>query len=61
MWFVLEMGTEKTVAMTPYADAARIIADTFPTKCILRYTPEIRSGSNKNAQFFETMAEVKGA
>lgn len=61
MWFVLEMGTEKTVAMTPYADAAKIIADTFPAKCILRYAAEIQSGYDKKAKFFETMAEVKGA
>ena len=57
MYFVLEEGTEKTIAMTAYKDAAEIIANSFPARCMIRYTPEIRSGYTEEAQFFPAAIE----
>lgn len=59
MWFVLENETGKTIAMTPFKDAAEIIAESFPAKCIIRYAAEIISGYNKNSMFFENPQEIK--
>ena len=61
MWFVLENRTEKTIAMTPFEDAAEIIAASFPAECIVRYAAEIGSGYNKDSKFFteENSQEIK--
>ena len=60
MWFVLEVGTEKTVAMTTFEDAAYIIAESFPADCIVRYAAEIKSSYKKDAKFFkENQQEMK--
>ena len=45
MWFVLEAGTEVTLGMTHYKDAAIMMANSFPVKCILRYTEEMEKGA----------------
>lgn len=59
MWFVLEANTEKTVAMTEFKDAAYIIAESFPTQCIVRYTAEIQTGYSKESLFFSESQEMK--
>jgi hypothetical protein len=59
MYFVLQQGTEKTVAMTPFKDAAEIIAANFPTGCIIRYAAEIESGYSKDSTFFAVEEEEK--
>jgi len=59
MWFVLEANTEKTVAMTEFKDAARIIAESFPAQCIVRYAAEIETGYSKEALFFSESQEMK--
>ena len=59
MWFVLENRTGKIVAMTPFEDAAKIIATSFPAECVVRYAAEIESGYNKNSMFFENSQEIK--
>lgn len=38
MWFILNANTEETIAMTAYRDAAEIIAASFPTECIIRWS-----------------------
>ncbi len=58
MYFVLDEKTERTVAMTAYKDAAEIIAASFPTGCIIRYTAEINSGYSEDNMFF-TVEEIK--
>ena len=59
MWFVLEMNTEKTIAMTEFKDAAYIIAENFPAQCIIRYAAEIETGYSKEALFFSDPQEMK--
>jgi hypothetical protein len=59
MWFVLENKTGKTIAMTPFKDAAKIIAANFPAECIIRYAAEIITGYNKDSMFFENSQEIK--
>lgn len=59
MWFVLENGTEKTIAMTEFKDVAFIIAESFPAQCIVRYTAEIETGYTKEALFFSETQEMK--
>lgn len=59
MWFVLEMGTEKTVAICHFEDAANIIAETFPAKCIVRYCEMSNAVYSKDAKFFENSEEMK--
>lgn len=63
MWFVLETGTEVTLGMTHYKDAAIMMAESFPVDCILRYTEEMEYGSyTKNSTCFENSKEMeKGA
>ena len=60
MWFVLEAGTEKTLGMTHYQDAAIMMAESFPVECILRYNEEMEFGSyTKNSACFEKSKEMK--
>jgi len=59
MWFVLDNRTGKIIAMTPFKDAAKIIATNFPAECIIRYAAEIISGYNKDSMFFENSQEIK--
>ena len=59
MWFVLENKTGKIIAMTPFKDAAEIIATSFPAECVVRYATEIISGYNKDSMFFENSQEIK--
>lgn len=63
MWFVLEAGTERTLGMTHYQDAAIMMAENFPVECILRYTEEMECGSyTKNSTCFENSKKTeKGA
>ena len=63
MWFVLEEGTEKTVAMTAYKDAAELIAANFPARCLIRFAYDTNMGNNKERTFFEENKEMmkKGA
>jgi hypothetical protein len=62
MYFVLDIISNKTVAMTAFKDAAEIIAANFPAKCVVRYAAEIVSGYSKDSMFFENEQEMeKGA
>ena len=58
MWFVLEVGTERTVATTNYKDIAMMIAKMTPTKCMVRYAEGIKSGYSNDAMFFEKSSEM---
>ena len=58
MWFVLEVGTERTVAMTDYKDIAMMIAKTMPTECMVRYAEGIKCGHSDNEMFFKESSEM---
>ena len=59
MYFVLDIVSNKTVAMTAFKDAAEIIAANFPAKCVVRYAAEIVSGYSKDSMFFENEQEME--
>ena len=59
MYFVLDIVSNKTVAMTAFRDAAEIIAANFPAKCVVRYAAERVSGYSKDSLFFENEQEMK--
>ena len=58
MWFVLEVGTERTVAMTDYKDIAMMIAKTMPTECMVRYAGGIKCEHSDNKIFFKESSEM---
>ena len=58
MWFILEVGTERTIATTDYKDIAMMIAKMTPTECIVRYADGIKCGHSDNKMFFKESSEM---
>jgi hypothetical protein len=59
MYFVLEEGSEITIAICHFEDVAYEIAKNFPRPCIVRYTYMSNSVYAKGAKFFKENKEEK--
>ena len=59
MYFILDNNTGKTVATTAFEDAAYLIAESFPTECIVRYVSKSNAAYKEGAKFFEGAKEMK--
>ena len=53
MYFILDHDTEKTLATSNFEDVAHIMANNFPTKCIVRYVETSNQVYPMGTNFFK--------
>ena len=53
MYFIMEKGTEITIAMSHFEDVANLIAATLPCPCVVRYVDLDSINCSNNKCFFK--------
>ena len=61
MYFILDYDTEKTLATSGFEDVAHIMANNFPTKCIVRYVETTNQVYQEGTNFFKEDSQRKRA